>query len=149
MTKVLVIQGAGYNMRGKAQIETFGTDTMEQINDKIRGYAASLGIEVEIFHSNIEGEVMNALFDAHDRDIDAAVINPAGFTTGTGPLRNAINQVRFPVIEVHVTNPSSRGIVSNIQPACKGSVYGFGVYGNYLALEAAKYITEASRVGVR
>jgi 3-dehydroquinate dehydratase-2 len=138
MTKVLVIQGAGMNMRGKAQLEIFGPSTLDQINDQIRGYAGDLGIEVEIFHSNIEGEVANALYDAHDGDVDAAVINPAGYTGTTGPLRAAITQVRFPVFEVHVSNPASRGGVSNIQPVCKGSVWGFGIYGYYLALEGVK-----------
>ncbi len=141
MTKVLVIQGAGMNMRGKSQIEVFGTATLEEINEQIRGYAVSLGVEVELFHSNIVGEVLNALYDAHDRDVDAAVINPAGFTTSTGPLPMAIPQVRYPVIEVHFTNPTSRGIASMVQPACRGSVYGFGVYGYYLAMAAAKHIT--------
>ncbi len=140
MTRVLVIHGAGMNMRGKAQIELFGKSTLDQISEQIRGYAGSLGVDVEIFHSNVEGEVVNALYDAHDRDVDAALINPGGYTTGTGPLRSAISQVRFPVIEVHVSNPTSRGTVSNIQPVCKGSVYGFGVYGYYLALEAAKHL---------
>ncbi len=140
MTKILVIQGAGMNMRGKAQVELFGTASLEEINKQIRGFADSLGVDVEIFHSNIQGEVLNALYDAHDRRIDAALINPAGYTTGTGPLPAAIAQVGFPVIEVHASNPSARGTVSNIQPVCKGSVYGFGVYGYYLALAAAKHL---------
>ncbi len=138
MTKVLVIQGAGMNMRGKAQVEIFGPSSLDQINDQIRGYARDLGIDLEMFHSNIEGEVANALYDAHDGDVDAAVINPAGYTGTTGPLRTAITQVRFPVFEVHVSNPASRGGVSTIQPVCKGSVWGFGVYGYYLALEGVK-----------
>lgn len=141
MTKVLVIQGAGMNMRGKSQIELFGPATLDEINNQVRGYADSLGVQVEIFHSNIAGEVLNALYDAHDRDVDAVVINPAGFTTGTGPLPSAIEQVRYPVIEVHFTNPTSRGLVSAVLPKCKGSVYGFGVYGYYLAMAAAKQIT--------
>jgi 3-dehydroquinate dehydratase-2 len=140
MTRVLVIQGAGMNMRGKAQLEIFGPTTLDQINEQIRGYADSLGLDVEVFHSNIEGEVVNALYDAHDRDIDAALINPAGYTTITGPLRGAITQIRFPVIEVHASNPTSRGTVSAIQPVCKGSVYGFGVYSYYLALAAVKHL---------
>ena len=138
MTKVLVIQGAGMNMRGKAQVEIFGPSTLDQINEQIRGYAESLGIDVEMFHSNIEGEVANALYGAHDGDVDAAIINPAGYTGTTGPLRAAITQVRFPVFEVHVSNPASRGGTSNIQPVCKGSVWGFGIYGYYLALEGVK-----------
>jgi len=136
MAKVLVIQGAGMNMRGKSQIEIFGSLTLDDINEQIRAYAEGLGVEVEVFHSNIEGEVVNALYDAQDRGFDAALINPAGYTTGTGPLRNAITQVKFPVIEVHASNPTARGTVSNVLPVCKGAVYGFGVYGYRLALEA-------------
>ena len=140
MTKVLVIQGAGMNMRGKIGVETFGPNTLEQINEQIRGYAEGLGVDVEIFHSNVEGEVVNALYDAHDRDLDAVVINPAGYTTGTGPMRGAISQIKCPVIEVHASNPTARGTVSAVLPVCKGSVYGFGVYGYRLALEAVQHM---------
>ena len=143
MTKVLVIQGAGMNMRGKVQLEVFGPTTLDQINEQVLGYAEALGVDVEIFHSNIEGEVVNALYEAHDGDIDAALINPAGYTTGSGPLKAAIAQVKFPVIEVHASNPTARGTVSNIQPVSKGSVYGFGVYGYYLALEAVKHMNNS------
>ena len=138
MTKVLVIQGAGMNMRGKSQVEIFGTDTLEQINEQVKGYAEGLGVDVKFVHSNIEGEVINALYEAHENGTDAALMNPAGYTTTTGPIRAAISQVGFPVIEDHASNPTSRGTVSTIQPVCKGSVYGFGVYGYYLALEAVK-----------
>ena len=142
MTKVLVIQGAGMNMRGKSQLDIFGPMTLDQINEQILGYAEGLGIDVELYHSNIEGEVVNAIYDAHERQIDAAVINPAGYTTTTGPLRAAITQVGFPFIEVPASNPTARGTVSNVLPVCKGSVYGFGVYGYYLALEAVKHMSE-------
>ena len=140
MTKVLVIQGAGMNMRGKAQVEIFGPTTLEQMDEQILGYAEGLGIDVEMFHSNIEGEVVNALYDAHDRDFDAALINPAGYTTVAGPLRGAITQVKFPVYEVHVSNPTARGTVSQVLPVCKGAVYGCGVYGYRLALEAVQQL---------
>jgi 3-dehydroquinate dehydratase-2 len=144
MTKVLVVQGAGMNMRGKAQVEIFGTDTLDQINEQVMGYAKALGVEVEIFHSNLEGDVINALYQAHDGAVDAVVINPAGYTTGTGPLLGTLGQVRYPVIEVHASNPTSRGTVSRVQPLCKGSIYGFGVFGYYLALEAAKNLVSSS-----
>ena len=76
MSKVLVIQGAGMNMRGKSQVEIFGTDTLEQINEQIKGYAEGLGVDVELFHSNVEGEVVNALYDAHERGIRTFDLNP-------------------------------------------------------------------------
>ena len=141
MSKVLVIQGAGMNMRGKSQVEIFGSATLEEIDEQIKGYAEGLGIDVELFHSNIEGEVVNALYDAHDRDFDACLINPAGYTTVAGPLRSAITQVKFPVYEVHVSNPTSRGTVSQVLPVCKGAVYGCGVYGYRLALEAVQQLS--------
>jgi 3-dehydroquinate dehydratase-2 len=143
--KVLVIQGAGMNMRGKVDVNIFGPTTLEQLNDQIRGYADGLGVDVEFCHSNIEGEVVNALYAAHDGDVDAALINPAGYGRTTGPLPTAIGQVRFPVIEVHVSNPVARGAVSTILPMCRGSVTGFGPFSYYLALAAAKEIA-ASRV---
>ena len=125
--KVLVIHGAGMNMRGKVQVEVFGKLTLPEYEARIRDYAKELGIEVSFFHSNIEGEVCNALYAAFDGDIDGCVINPAGYTTVQGPLRAAIAQMRFPVIEVHLSNPTARGAVSVMQPVCKASVYGFGL----------------------
>ena len=143
--KVLVIQGAGMNMRGKVDIEIFGSMTLEQLNDTIRGYAKDLGVDVEFCQSNLEGEVVNALYEAHDRDIDAALINPAGYMRTTGPLPTAIGQVRFPVIEVHVSNPVARGLASTTLPMCRGSVTGFGPFSYSLALAAAKEIVSAKR----
>ena len=142
MAKVLVIQGAGMNMRGKVQLETFGPLTLDDMNEQIRGYGESLGVDVEIIHSNIEGEVVNALYDAWEQGFDACLINPAGYTTGTGPLRGAIQQVPMPVIEVHASNPAARGTVSTVLPVSKGCVYGFGIYGYYLALEGVKRTVE-------
>lgn len=136
--KVLVIHGAGMNMRGKVQQEIFGTMTLDQYNEHIKAYAKDLGMEVQFFHSNIEGEVCNALYKAFDGGIDACIINPAGYITTQGPLRAAISQMKFPVIEVHLSNPTARGATSTIQPVCKASVYGFGIYGYYLALDGLK-----------
>jgi len=77
MPKVLVVHGAGMNMRGKSQIEVFGPLTLAEYDEHIRQYAAALTCEVEIFHSNIEGEVINRFYDAFERKFDGAIINPA------------------------------------------------------------------------
>ncbi len=79
MAKILIIHGAGMNMRGKVQTEIFGPMTLPQYDERIRGYAAELGVDVEVFHSNIEGEVVNKLYEANNRGFDAALFNPAGF----------------------------------------------------------------------
>jgi 3-dehydroquinate dehydratase-2 len=138
--KVLVIHGCGMNMRGKVQTDVFGPMTLPQYDEHIRGYARELKVDVEIFHSNIEGEVINRFYDAHGAGIDGAIINPAGYTTGHPALVAAIAQVGFPTIEVHVSNPARRGVVSDIAKACRGSLAGFGVYGYYMALQGLQEI---------
>ena len=140
MPKILVIHGAGMNMRGKAQLDVFGPTTLPEYDQHIRQYASELGIEVEIFHSNIEGEVINKLYAAHDGGVAAAIINPAGYTTGHPALAAAITQVKFPVFELHISNPARRGRVSEIAPACRGVLTGFGIFGYFLALRGIREI---------
>ena len=140
MTKILVVHGAGMNMRGKVQVDIFGPMKLPEYDAQIRKYAGALDLEIEIFHSNIEGEVINKFYDAQERGIDAAVFNPAGFVMGYPALGAAIEQVSFPTIEVHISNPAKRGRVSEISRACRGVIVGVGIVGYDLALRAAKEI---------
>ncbi len=143
MPKVLVIHGAGMNMRGKVQTDVFGTMTLPEYDEHIRKYATELGFEVEIFHSNIEGEVINKFYEAHERGVNAALINPAGYTTGHPALVAAIAQVGFPTIEVHISNPARRGGVSDIARVCRSTVTGFGIFGYYMALRGVREMLQA------
>jgi 3-dehydroquinate dehydratase II len=138
MAKILVIHGAGMNMRGKVQTEIFGKMTLPEYDEHIRGYAKELGVDIEIFHSNIEGEVVNKLYDANDRGVDAAIFNPAGFSRGYPALTAAIGQVSFPTIELHISNPIRRGPASDTAAVSLGMVTGFGVAGYYLALRGLR-----------
>ena len=136
--KVLVIHGAGMNMRGKAQIDVFGPMKLPEYDKQIRKYASELDIKVEIFHSNIEGAVINRLYAAHDAGVAAAIINPAGYTTGHPALAAAISHVKFPVFELHISNPARRGRVSEIATVSRGVLTGFGIFGYYLALRGIR-----------
>jgi 3-dehydroquinate dehydratase-2 len=144
MPKILIVHGAGMNMRGKAQIEVFGPMKLPEYDQRIRQYAADLRIETEIFHSNVEGEVINRFYAAHDAGVDGAVINPAGFTTGYPALAAAIAQVKFPTIELHISNPARRGRVSEIATATRGVITGFGIFGYYLALRGIQELLAAA-----
>jgi 3-dehydroquinate dehydratase-2 len=143
MSKVLIVHGAGMNMRGKAQIDVFGPMTLPQYDEQIRKYASELNVEIEIFHSNIEGEVIDKFYAAHDRGADAAIINPAGYSTGHPALMAAISQVRFPTIELHISNPARRGRESEISRVSRGVVTGFGIFGYYVALRGIKEVLAA------
>ena len=138
MAKILIVHGAGMNMRGKVQTEIFGTMTLPEYDAKILGYARELGVEVEIFHSNIEGEVVNKFYAANDAGVDAAIFNPAGFSRGYPALTAAISQVKFPTIEVHISNPVRRGPISDTAQVSLGIVAGYGVAGYDLALRGLR-----------
>ena len=138
MAKILVIHGAGMNMRGKVQTEIFGPMTLPEYDERIRGYASELGVEIEIFHSNVEGEVINRLYAANDQGFDAAIFNPAGFSRGYPALVAAISQVKFPTIELHMSNPVRRGPLSETATVSHGMVTGFGIVGYYLGLRGLR-----------
>jgi len=134
---ILVIHGAGIDMRGKTQIDIFGSETMEDYNSTIIKYAEQLEFTVDIFHSNIEGEIINKLYEGQTTGkYVAAIINPAGFSLGYPALSAAISQVEYPTIEVHISNPAKRGFNSDIATVCKGSITGLGLYGYYVAMKS-------------
>jgi 3-dehydroquinate dehydratase II len=137
MPKILVIHGAGMNMRGKIQLDIFGPMTLREYDERIRAYAKELGVEVEIFHSNLEGEVVNKLYAANDQGFDAAIFNPAAFGTGYPALVAAISQVTFPTTEVHISNPIRRGPASQTAAVRQSVVAGFGIAGYALALRGS------------
>ena len=89
------------------------------------------------------GEIVNRLYEANDGGIDAAIFNPAAFGSGYPALIAAISQVKFPTIELHVSNPAKRGATSDIARACRGVIAGFGVFGYYMALRGAVEICNA------
>lgn len=136
MTKILVVHGAGMNMRGKVQLDVFGPMTLADYDSRIRDYAKVLGIAVETFHSNIEGEVINRIYAAGDEGFGGALINPAGYMTGYPALCLAISQVAYPVIEVHISNPARRGLESDVAKVCRATIAGFGISGYDLGLRA-------------
>lgn len=142
--KILVIHGAGMNMRGKVQVDVFGPMTLPEYDEHIRRYAKDAGVEVDIFHSNVEGEVIDKLYAAHESGVDGAIINPAGYTTGHPALVAAISQVKYPTIEVHISNPARRGATSDVARACRGSLAGFGIRGYDLAMRALLEIAKTS-----
>jgi 3-dehydroquinate dehydratase II len=145
MSKVLVVHGLGMNMRGRVKRELFGAMTLAEYDEQIRVAAQELGFAVDIFQSNFEGEIVNKLYDAVDRNFAGAVINPAGFSIGYRGLTVAIEQLGFPVVEVHVSNPANRGIQSDVGKVCRATVTGFGVAGYRLALAGLKGILAPAR----
>jgi 3-dehydroquinate dehydratase II len=129
MPKILVIHGAGMNMRGKVQLDVFGPMTLPEYDERIRGYAKEL---------NVEGEIVNKLYAANDAGVDAAIFNPAAFGSGYPALVAALSQVKFPTTEVHISNPIRRGPASQTATVSQSVVAGFGIAGYALALRGIR-----------
>ena len=135
--KVLIVQGAGMELRGKVDVEIFGPETLAEINARIETAATALDLSVEIVQHNDEAALVSALAGVAS-EFDAIVINPSGFTVGDGPLPEVLAGLDVPVYEVHASNPSARGVVSRITPVARGAVCGFGYDGYRIALEGIR-----------
>jgi 3-dehydroquinate dehydratase-2 len=137
--KVLVLHGPNLNLLGKREPEVYGHVTLDSINAMLADEARALGIEVKIFQSNVEGDLVNAIQDAASW-ADAIVINPAAYTHTSVALRDAIAAVAVPTIEVHLSNVYAREPFrhhSYIAPVAVGQITGFGSESYRLALHAA------------
>ncbi len=142
--KVLVIHGPNLNLLGRREPETYGEQTLANINEMIASEAAKAGIEVKTVQSNIEGELVDAIQQAVQW-ADAIVINPAAYTHTSVALRDVLAAVDIPAIEVHLSNIYAREEFrhrSLTAAACQGQISGFGGWGYVLALQAARYIVE-------
>ena len=144
MPKILIVHGEGMDMRGKTDIALFGPMTLPEYDEHIRRYASELGIDVEIYHSNVESEVIDKFRGAGISGFDAAIFNPAGYMSGRPALVSAIAELPFPTIEVHISNPARRGKFSDIAGVARSVVTGFGIFGYYIALRGLKQSLEVN-----
>ncbi len=141
--KILIVNGPNLNLTGEREHNHYGSLTIDAINDKIEEKAAELGVEVEFFQSNHEGEIIDRLHASRksvNGGIDAVIINAGAYTHYSYAIRDAISAIRLPVIEVHMSNIHAREAFrheSVIAPVCAGQICGFGWYSYILGLYAA------------
>jgi 3-dehydroquinate dehydratase II len=127
MSAILLIQGANTEWFGVREPEVYGTTTAAEIDQFLRREAEELGIELDIFYTNHEGEAIDRIYRASKDGVDGLMMNPAGFSYAGYALRDCIKGTRLPYVEVHLSNIDRRGIKSVIAEAAKGVVFGFGV----------------------
>lgn len=135
--KILIINGPNINLLGTREPEIYGALTMEKINEQLSAYAKMLGIELETFQSNIEGEIVDKIQKAKN-DCNGIVINPAAYTHTSVAIRDAISAVALPAVEVHLSNIHAREEFrksSFIAPVCIGQISGFGADSYQLGLK--------------
>jgi 3-dehydroquinate dehydratase-2 len=146
MIKVAVIHGPNLGLLGKREPDIYGAITLAQLNERLGNVAKELGLELRITQSDHEGDIVKAIHACLDW-AQAIVLNPAALTHYSIAVRDALQAVRIPTIEVHLTNIYAREEFRHISvtaPVAVGQITGFGVNGYLLALHAAKALVAES-----
>lgn len=138
MQLVAVLNGPNLNMLGTREPEKYGTATLDDVETLCAEAAEDLGLAIDFRQTNSEGELVTWIQECRGR-AEGIVINPAGYTTTSVAVLDALLAVGLPVIEVHITNIHRREEFrqhSLISKAATGVIAGLGVAGYALALQA-------------
>ena len=141
---ILVINGPNLNMLGIREPEIYGKATYDDLCRLIEKHAAQRGIEVTLYQSNHEGDLVDAIQQAYGK-ADGIVINPGAYTHTSIAILDALKAVSIPAVEVHISDPDTRDEfrkISYVRAACVKTIKGHGFNGY---LEAMDYLTGADR----
>ena len=134
--QILVVDGPNLNLVGTREPSIYGSETLDQIHDRVRARARELDVDVDFYQSNHEGRIIDRL---HERDFDGAIVNAGGLTHTSVDLRDALLGVARPFVEVHLSDPSTREpfrSVNFLHDIAWRASSGQGPRGYVLALEA-------------
>ena len=130
--KILILNGPNLNLLGIRDTDVYGDRSFEDFFEELKG---SFDGELTFLQSNHEGELIDAI---QRTDADGIIINAGGFTHTSVAIRDAIDAVITPVVEVHISNIAGRESFrhnSMISPVCEGCIFGFGLTSYKLALD--------------
>ena len=142
--KILVIHGPNLNKLGQREPEIYGDQTLDQINEQLVKLSQKLGLGLETFQSNHEGEIVTKIQQAAG-SCDGVLINPAAYTHTSVALRDALSLLDIPVVEIHLSNINKResfrhkSLIAGIAAA---RIAGFGAQGYLLALQGLAELIE-------
>lgn len=140
MATILALHGPNLNLLGHREPHIYGSDTLEDINQRLQQQSVAAGHEFESLQSNSEGELIDRIHAARQDGTAFMIVNFGGFTHTSIAIRDAILACEIPIIEVHLSNLFQReeyrhhSFFSDIAVGC---VFGLGAQGYELALQAA------------
>lgn len=140
MSDLLVINGPNLNLLGTREPEHYGSDTLDDINNRLTSLATDQGLSLESVQSNSEVDLIESIHKAGQEGVRFILINPAAFTHTSVALRDALSGVNIPFIEIHLSNIHARETFrehSYFSDIAVGVISGLGAYGYELALQAA------------
>ena len=137
MKTIVVINGPNLNLLGEREPEIYGSQTLEELNREIEEYVDGKDVELKFFQSNHEGEIIDLLHKFRN-DSDGFILNPGAFTHYSYAIRDAVAAVSPPVVEVHLSDISSREEfrkISVIEPVAAKQFSGEGVGSYFKAID--------------
>jgi 3-dehydroquinate dehydratase-2 len=140
MSSILILNGPNLNLLGSREPEHYGVATLEEILAGLRKSAESAGVKLADFQSNAEHELVGAIQEASAQGVDFIIINPAALTHTSVGIRDALQAVGIPFIEIHLSNIHAREAFrkeSFLSDIAVGVISGLGPIGYELALQAA------------
>ena len=140
--KILVIHGPNINLIGVRETAIYGKENISVINQQLAVFAKKFNFDCEIFQTNHEGEIVDAIGQAREK-VDAIILNAGAYSHYSLAIRDAIAAIHTPCIEVHCSNIYARESFRNkslISAVCAGTIVGFGKYSYFLAIFALKNI---------
>lgn len=144
--RIAVVHGPNLRLLGNREPEVYGTTTLEEVDRRLGALGEELGVDVESFQSNSEGEILDYLEKASER-VDGFVVNPGGLTHTSVALRDGLVGVGLPFVEVHLSNTAAREPFrhhSYLTPVAVGLVAGFGPHSYLGGLRAlAAHLADA------
>ncbi len=143
--RFLIINGPNINFVGIREKGIYGTESYADICKSLLEYAEGCGIELEIWQSNHEGEIIDKIQSIYDTDVLGVVINPGAYTHYSYAIADAIKSVEQPFVEVHFSDINSREDfrkISVTKPACINQISGYGTQGYCMALDELKSMFE-------
>jgi 3-dehydroquinate dehydratase II len=143
---VVVLNGPNLNLLGTREPEIYGSETLGDVEARVRARAGELGIDIDFRQSNSEGELVSWIQEGRGRVV-GGIINPAGYTTTSVAILDAMLSCDYPMIEVHISNIHKREDFrqkSFVSKAAEGVICGLGTHGYLLALEALDKLTATS-----
>jgi len=139
MAHVRVMHGPNLNLLGTREPEVYGSDTLNDINQRLEIQADKAGYDISFLQSNAEHEIVDAVQAGIVEKIDYFIINPGAFTHTSIAIRDAFSAVNIPFIEVHLSNVHAREAFrqhSYLSEIAQGVILGLGAQGYELALQA-------------
>jgi 3-dehydroquinate dehydratase-2 len=140
MARVLLLNGPNLNLLGSREPGIYGVETLESIEKRAAEVAREVGLELTMFQSNAEHELIDRIHRAPADGVGFLILNPAALTHTSVALRDAIAAVRLPFIELHLSNTHAREPFrrhSYFSDIAVGVIAGFGAFGYELAVRAA------------